>query len=90
MSTHEQLQLRDQLCRLLMDYVGDADPPQPRMIEAIVASMGAAAVMMGCLEPAAREIVALEIDGKLLDHANKRAIEIRSGSFDEAIEARGQ
>lgn len=79
MSTAGQKALKEELVAACLRSL---TAEQVNLIEAAVACMGAAAVVLGCLPPEAREAAAVELDGKLLEHANKRAAEIRSGEFD--------
>jgi hypothetical protein len=53
--------------------------------EAAVACMGTTAIVLAAFNPATREAVALELEGKLLEHANKRASEMRSGALDREL-----
>ena len=78
----EQFTLRNELCAVLIKALMDERVTQ---IEAVVACMGAAAVVLGTCPPKMREQIALELDGKLLEHANQRAKEIRSGAFDREV-----
>jgi len=76
-----QHRLRTELCKTVLLRLSDGDVTP---VEAVVACMGVAAVVLGTFPPKARERLALELDGKLLEHANQRAKEIRSGEFDRA------
>jgi len=76
----KQNDLRDELCRTLLRAIGDGDVT---LEQAAVACMGAAACVIGVFPAPIRERIALELDGKLLEHANQRAKEIRSGEFDQ-------
>lgn len=81
MSGAGQSRLRTELCKTVLARLVDGDVTN---VEAVVACMGVAAVVLGTFPPAARERMALELDGKLLAHANQRAKEILSGEFDRA------
>lgn len=75
-----QIVLRNKIANIARQSVerGDMD-----LVNAAIACWGAATVFLGCLPPAARERACIELDGMLLEHANKRARELRSGAFDD-------
>lgn len=79
---NKQNELRNELCAIALRYLQANDVT---IVEAAVACMGVAAVVLGCLPPAARETLALELDGKLLEHANHRAKQLRNGEFDRIV-----
>ena len=80
--SEQQNVLRNELCATLIAALTSRRVTQ---IEAVVACMGAAAVVLGTCKPELRERLAVELDGKLLEHANQRAKEIRSGAFDREV-----
>lgn len=82
MSQSGQSALRNELCAIVLAALTAKRVTQ---VEAVVACMGIAAVVLGTLPQNCREALALEIDGKLLEHANRRAKEIRSGEFDRTV-----
>lgn len=77
-----QGELRDEITSAVLGWINERDGNPGHLIEAAVACMGAAAICLGCLSPSARERAADSLAMSLLDHANKRAEEIRSGAFD--------
>lgn len=79
MSSDGQHNLRTELCKIVITHLHRNDVTA---IEAVAACMGAAAVVLGTQPQNVREALAVELDGKLLEHANHRAKQIRSGEFD--------
>ncbi len=84
MSTEKQTDLRQEMISSVLRAV-EAD--EVTLIEAAVACMGTAAVVLGTFPLEAREQLALALEGKLLEHANRRAREIRGGEFDREMVA---
>lgn len=78
-----QNDLRADLCQAMLDAV--TAPQGVTLSEAAVAGMGAVAIVLGAMAPAERAIVAQRITDNLLQHADKRAAEIRSGAIDRAM-----
>jgi hypothetical protein len=77
MDSPKQIALRNKLADLARQSVEAGD------INLAIACWGAATVFLGCLPPNSRETACAYLDGQLLDHANKRARELRSGAFDD-------
>jgi hypothetical protein len=77
-----QTALRNRLCE---DALAALTRGDVGIVEAVVACMGATATVLALLSPDSRERLVLELEGKLLEHANKRADDIRSGRFDAEI-----
>ena len=78
----EQNELRDRIVSLCFDYI---DKDITNCVSAFVACVGATAICAAVLPPAARETLIVEAEGSLLEHANKRAREMRSGELDQAL-----
>jgi len=74
-----QAELRDELLTVVLRYAG---ANRVTTIEAAIACMGACAVVIGAMHPNARAQVAESVTENLLDHANQRAKQIRSGELD--------
>ena len=80
MNNPKQIALRNKLAEIARHAVESGDV---NLVEAAVACWGAATVFLGCLQPEAREAACIYLDGQLLERANKRARELRSGEFDD-------
>lgn len=77
-----QNRVRNQVCELVFPFV---ESKQLSYVEAATACFGATAVFLALLKPEARELLSRELEANLLDHANKRAADLRSGAFDADI-----
>lgn len=82
MNDDDQVKLRNELCSVLLPAI---ERKQVNLIEAAVAAMGAAAVVIACLPPDARAVLIEGIQAALPDHVAKRAAEIRDGRFDDML-----
>ncbi|MFG1267668.1 hypothetical protein V5F40_06860 [Xanthobacter sp. DSM 14520] len=84
-----QSQLRDAILDLIQEkrFIGSSRHSE---IHAAVACMGAAAVMIALLPPAQRDQIAEVIADGLAPTVEKRAAEILSGEFDDAMARRRQ
>jgi hypothetical protein len=81
-----QIQLRDELLRVLQDYIS-ADPDSEvilRAIEAATSCMGAAAFMLGLMPEHLRDNVIEPLLDQFPLTVAKRAIEIRRGDHDRS------
>ena len=80
----EQIELRDDLLDHILPWA-QSHPigPTDAAIEAAMACMGAAAVIIGVMPEDSREVIAEMVTDNLLAHANHRAEEMRSGAFDD-------
>lgn len=80
----EDGKVRDEVCMLVMERFKSeiGRDVVAGSIRAAVQCMGAAACFAGLLPMKAREEIATQFADAFLDHANKRAAEIRSGKFD--------
>lgn len=85
MNEGDQTQMRNEIIAVAFKYIDKDDLKSSDVVEAFVACMGAAAVCAAVLQPAARERLIEETEGKLLEHANKRAQEMRSGQLDRQL-----
>lgn len=79
MSDSHQLELRDHLLAVTLPYIVDK---RVTLYEGAAAVMGACAVIIGAMHENARASAAMLVTEALLDHANKRAGEIRRGDLD--------
>jgi hypothetical protein len=82
MLTDTQTDLRNALAEKLLDAITDK---RVNVVQAYVACIGAAAIVLAVLPEESREALVDATEGTILAHANKRAVEMRSGALDREM-----